>query len=107
MHDANFYSKIRGLIGNKSEQLFNRRKGDLEKLHYVIEYCLNSLDFEYKQILESSFLKNEYQYWWLDQYSKATFYRKRNKALTSFLILLETIYENFNDSSVYVNNSNL
>lgn len=66
----------------------------------IFNYCLKSLRYEFQRIINKSFMNVKYKYWWVEEYSKSTFYRKRNKAITSFVRLFEFIYENFNSVSV-------
>lgn len=57
-----------------------------------IDHCLNFLKEDYKEIISKSFLNKDYEYWWLDIYSDATYYRKRSRAIGAFLNLFIFIY---------------
>lgn len=47
----------------------------------------------YKTILVNTFFKNKNIFWWNDIYSKTTYYRLRNRAVDSFLM----IYRNYEE----------
>lgn len=104
MRDKKIDSKLISILAKKSWLFLKPQFYYFEKFNMVTKYCLESLHPEYKRIMESILFNHNYKYWWLDHYSQSSFYRKRNKALTSFVLLFETIYENFNDSSI--NNDN-
>ena len=65
----------------------------------VFNYCLDRLHYDYRNILVNSFIDCRFKFWWMEFYSKSTFYRLRGKALTSFVSLFEMIYENIQDFS--------
>ena len=103
MNEPDIYSRLDQIISRKKDLLYNfenkNRKQDLKEFMSVYNYCLDSLKPEYRFILLESFLDVSYKYWWLDYYCQSSFYRKRLKAVSSFVHLFETIYENFDDYS--------
>lgn len=104
MRDYKIYSKINQLIEVRNRLLFLKEK-QMEDLKFLgmFNYCLNSMKEEYLFILQNSYLKRSYQFWWLDYYCKSSYYRKRFTAVSSFVSLFEMIYENFNDDSDFIN----
>lgn len=66
-----------------------------KRFHFVFDYVLKSLHGEYQHILTNTFINPSFKYWWVGIYSKTSFYRLREKALTSFISLFEMMYENF------------
>jgi len=101
MYDVKIYSKLNDIIKTKNEYqipaLSKVREKECEKFKLIFNYCLNRLDYEYRHILVSSYFSDTYKFWWIDFYSKSSFYRKRIKAIASFVLLFEVVYENFND----------
>ena len=77
-------------------------KQEYKKLLSIIRYCLNSLEYDYKEIIRSSYLNKNYKFWWTDHYCQSSYYRKRNKAVVSFVHLFNLIYENFDDFSANI-----
>ena len=70
-------------------------KEELQKLNGILDYCLSSLKSDFQEILNESYFNVSYKFWWVDYYSKSAFYRRREKAITSFVSLFEMINENF------------
>ena len=105
MCDQEIYSKFNAIIARKERPEVLSISKNFEKFNKILAYCLASLDFEYKRILQLSYLEKKYKYWWLSMYSKSAFYRKRIRAIRSFVLLFETLYEIFDDSSVNSCNS--
>ena len=65
-----------------------------ERFDYVFDYVYKSLNGEYQNILSKTYISPSFKYWWVEIYSKSSFYRLREKALTSFISLFEMMYEN-------------
>ncbi len=98
MNEAKIGTKMK-LILSKREELhkilkYNEFQYNSNRFLYVFDYVLESLHGEYKNIITKSFIHNPFKYWWVNIYSKSSFYRLRCKALTSFVNLFEMIYEN-------------
>ena len=73
---------------------------DTQKFNYfvsVFNFCLDHLEHEYRTILVKTYVKCQFKFWWVDVYTKTTFYRMRARALTNFVSLFELIYENIED----------
>ena len=80
-------------------------KEEYLKLLSITNYCLDRLDLEYREIIERSYLDSEYEFWWVDKYCKTSFYRKREKAISSFVQLFDLIYENYPHFSTNITNA--
>ena len=99
MCDKEIYQKL-NLIAKKKVVLQSRilsrdGKEEYRKYQAVVNYCLNALHFDYREIIVKSYLSPDYKFWWVDRYCKSSYYRKRIKAVNSFVRLYELIYENF------------
>ena len=103
MCEQKIYSKFHDIIKVVNFILSNN-KNDCNEMRYlgIFRYVLNSLKEDYLFILKNSYFNKSYRFWWIDFYSKTTYYRKRYIAVNSFVSLFEMIYENFNDCSVYL-----
>ena len=104
MCEQEIHSRFNEILTTRNSSRGKEILNDFEIFNITITYCLNSLDFEYRKILQLTFFKKEYPFWWIDTYSKSAFYRKRNKAMRSFVLVFETRYEIINDSSINVSN---
>lgn len=57
-----------------------------EKLYvYTIEHALNQLNDEERSILTEENLKSNTKNWWMEYYSKSTYYRIKHRALERFI----------------------
>lgn len=83
MNTRKIYNQFRAIL--KSE------KPDSER----VMKCLLFLKDDYKEILEKSFFNINYEYWWVDYYSVTNYYRKRLRAIRSFVCLFKTINEDY------------
>ena len=105
MRDYQIYSKINRISEVRNEFLKVKEK-DSHHLKFLgmFNYCKSHIKDEYLQILQKSFFNTNqtYQFWWMDYYSKSSYYRKRFIAVNSFVSLFEMIYENFNDNSNFI-----
>lgn len=54
---------------------------------YSFERAMDALSDTSRDILNKSFFKVEYPFWWLDVYSSTTFYRYRKTAITAFVFI--------------------
>lgn len=56
--------------------------------HFVKTFrqTLSHLDPKYIEIIRNEFLDSKGMAWWENKYSRATFYRTRDKAVSSFLL---------------------
>lgn len=96
--EKDFYPRIRyDLVkeGNTSYRSvedhmihFIDKKDDLESLVHFIETVFNELDFDQYQLLENDYLHPSYKDWWLEFYSRSTYYRLRRKMLDEVLFYL-------------------
>lgn len=104
MRDYQIYKKIDHIIKTRNKCLYSQNKGDEDyRFLGMFKYCLFSMKEEFKLILDNSYFKKKYQFWWVDYYCKSSYYRKRFKAVSAFVALFEMIYENFNDDSYFIN----
>lgn len=99
------YSKFKCILEKRNQLLYSGANKDYEQFNKVINYCRNALNFEYLLIIDSYLKVIQFPFWWTENYSTSSFYRKRLKAITSFVLLFELIYENLNDYSLNVNRS--
>ena len=74
-----------------------KEKKESERFEAILNFVLSQFKEEYKTIFTRTYLTNDYQFWWLEYYCKSSYYRKRCKAVTSFVRLFKMIYENFTD----------
>ena len=78
-----FYAGRQKMLENY-EDLSNTKKYSWKKF-FRLDTIYKSLADPYRMILENSFMKKNNLYWWVDYYSKTTYYRLRSKAIKSFL----------------------
>lgn len=90
MEQQSIYSRFDEILKQR-KILQNQRNNEFLNR---FDYCLSLLKDEYKNILLESYIDVTYQFWWVDFYCKSSYYRKRIKAITSFVLLFETMYEN-------------
>jgi hypothetical protein len=58
-------------------------------LQTKIECILDKLDWEYSSFMKKEFFTNHYYpYWWVNYYSRSTYYRIKRKSMEQFLGLL-------------------
>lgn len=50
----------------------------------IVNCVMNLLNKEHKEIIENDYFKNSDSKWWLEKYSKSTFYSLKNAALDNF-----------------------
>lgn len=58
---------------------------DDKQLICAINSCLNECSKDTKCIIENEYLKNMDNYWYLEYYTKSTFYRLKKKAVKEFI----------------------
>lgn len=56
-----------------------------QKYRYLIACSLESLSEEERRILEAEYLELKGKNWWMEYYSKSTYYRIKYRALTRFI----------------------
>lgn len=69
---------------NNPENLTEYRKNNLKKI-FKIERARECLAEPYRTIIDNTFFVKKDLYWWIDFYSKSTYYRLRGKAIRTFL----------------------
>ena len=103
MYKDRIYRKIKAIVEKRNTLKLNCldkvNKEEYQRFMFVFNYCLNSLKEEYQKILLESYFDVKYQYWWIDYYCQSHFYRKRFKAVNSFVNLFEIVNENFANNS--------
>ena len=103
MHDLTIYEKFNEIIKIKTGLKNNSFDSNKRKIVIgIINHCLNSVEDDFGLILRKTYFENSYKFWWLDYFSKSTFYRKRFRAISLFVHLFEMIYENIDDLSIYM-----
>ena len=106
MCDLTYYSKFDQILEQKSTLEFaSRKKQTRDKFFAILNHCLNSMKDEFRLILEKTYFKKDYEFWWMDYFCKSSYYRKRYLAVVSFVTLYEFIYENISDYSTYINSA--
>ena len=99
MCDKEMYEKLDRILALKvrlqSHIYTTNGKREYRKYLATFNYCVNQLDTDYKEIFVETYVKRSFKFWWVDKYCKSSFYRKRIKAIYSFVLLFEMIYENF------------
>lgn len=96
MDTKEMYSTFNAIVKNKVCLDFNKNFSGRLLFKEKLNYCLDHLKEEYREIINNSFLIACYQFWWLDKYSESAYYRKRFRAISSFVFLFKTFDENFN-----------
>ena len=99
MYDKRIYQKLDKIIQDRKKLQLKQEKKKYARFNVIFNYCLSALSYEYQKILRKSYFEDEYKFWWVDEYSKTAYYRKRIKAVTSFVKLFELINENFDNFS--------
>ena len=97
MHESKINEKLRAIIKENNRLKLCGKSEEFVRFNEIMNYCYHSLSYEYQRIFRKCYLDEEYKLWWEEEYSKTNFYRKRIKAVTSFVNLFEMKYENFND----------
>ena len=85
------------IIEEKERLKINGQYEEYKRYKEVIEYCYKLMSYEYQRIFKKCFISDTYKFWWVDEYAKSNFYRKKIKTATAFVKLFEMKYENFND----------
>ena len=86
------------LISKKSLVLIEEGYGDLldsentkdyeRNVKFIkknVEITLQMMDQDARSILENEFILKQEPFWWMDRYSKSTFYRYRSQAIERFI----------------------
>ena len=79
-----FYANKQKHLLENYEDIANSNKYSWKKF-FRLNKVYNALADPYRMILENTFMKKNNLYWWVDYYSKTTYYRLRSKAVKSFL----------------------
>lgn len=62
---------------------------NLEATLFLMEITLSSLSDDSRRIIEQDYIVKREKEWWLDFYSKTTYYRLKRKAIDEFIRCLE------------------
>ena len=63
---------------------------DVDASDYLkIEFALSCLAEDQRFLLEKEYLDTNDRHWWMDYYSKSTYYRLKNRAIDEMLMLLK------------------
>ena len=71
-----------GLTINDSKEI---TMSDYKSYIMRVKYAYNKLDLIDKRIINNDFFFQEYPGWWVDIYSKSTYYRLRSRSIKNFL----------------------
>ena len=96
MYDRKIYYQFREIM-KEEFKLRLKKKKDYSRFKFVFDYSFNSLSLEFQEIIKKTYLDSKFKFWWMELYPQTTFYRKRHRAISSFVHLFNLIYENFND----------
>ena len=67
-----------------------------QKLKEVMDYCYQSLSYEYQRLIKKCYFTKDFKFWWNDEYCKSSFYRKIKKAENAYMrLFLLKYYEEF------------
>lgn len=81
------------LYSLKDKYLKKNKLSKADKVIYKqiskISKAYNVLCDPYQTILRNTFFEKKELYWWIDYYSKTTYYRLRSKAIKTFLLAYE------------------
>ncbi|MGN1294948.1 MAG: MG284/MPN403 family protein [Bacilli bacterium] len=72
---------------NESEEEKNKKIIEIENARLVLRKATGALSMitpEYRNIIIREYIFNNDKIWWVNFYSRSTFYRKRTKAIDSF-----------------------
>lgn len=79
-------------VSDAKNGFFYRRRSEVRNSMYIvnkIEKAVESLDEKSRIIIENEVMKRRSGKWYLEYFSKATYYRSRNEAYRQFLLELE------------------
>jgi len=51
----------------------------------MIDHVFDRLDVDYQRIIKNDFIEKTSKYWWNEYYSRTTYYRLKNKAMSQFI----------------------
>ena len=99
MQNGNSYTQIKEIVKlKKSLEMKQKMKLDKDeclKFFATYQYCMRRMRKNLRDILQNSYFDVRYKFWWVDEYCKSSFYRMRARAVSCFVNLFNTIYENF------------
>ena len=84
----NNFSVVEGLGVEYRKDKSNQKINYSEKVDIFINHidnALNSLDQELRRILINDFFEVRKDYWYLEYYTRSTYYRLRKEAIAEFL----------------------
>ena len=90
--------KLKEIILKKVQ--LKKEPGDNKQFTFfqnVFNFCLDQLEHEFRTLIINSYINCSFKFWWVDIYTRTTFYRMRARALSNFVSLFELIYENIQD----------
>lgn len=82
--------KMRNIIRTQNDQKNNNEELDGICYHKI----LSIIDADSRRILENDFINVKEPGWYLDYYSKSTYYRLKNIALNRFIDMFERLKTN-------------
>ncbi len=80
----NFLSEREELYSNNSKSEIKKMKGFISYFNFI----LDNLSFDSRIIITNDYLKQESERqanWWMEYYSRSTYFRNKNKAINEFL----------------------
>lgn len=83
------YCEVKKITERYSEKVNNAESNKSPSVRKV-EKTISLLDDPYRTVIKNTFIDCKNLYWWIDYYSKTTYYRIRNRAINAFLMVYNT-----------------
>lgn len=96
LENMNYYPQLNGGIIKENKNQYKRSmaerlnstiedKDELRSLISSFEMIINALSQDSQLIIKNEFVEQRKDEWWIDYYSRATYYRLKTRALEEFL----------------------
>ena len=96
------YFKVKeGQISTQEKNMLHylERKNELEEYMHKIDLIHNFLSHKTKLFLENEYMNNNPKDWWMDYYSKSSYYRLKHLCIDEFLNALGIHYKELTNLS--------
>lgn len=99
LENMNYYPQLNGGIIKENKNQYKRSmterlnstiedKDELRSLVSSFEMIINALSQDSQLIIKNEFVEQRNDEWWIDYYSRATYYRLKTRALEEFLFYI-------------------
>lgn len=99
LENMNYYPQLNGGIIKENKNQYKRSmterlnstiedKDELRSLVSSFEMIINALSQDSQLIIKNEFVEQRKDEWWIDYYSRATYYRLKTRALEEFLFYI-------------------